>query len=279
MTVSDGALPVLRIDAAARRMWPALDELWAYRELVGFLIWRDIKVRYKQTALGIAWAVLQPLVTMVLFSVIFGRVAKLPSDGVPYPLFTFAALLPWQMFAGGISSAANSLVGNSGLITKVYFPRLIVPVAAVCATLVDFVISFGMLLLLMAWYGVHITSAILVLPAFVLLALVTASGAGLWLSAMNVRFRDVQYALPFLIQSWLFVSPVAYSASLVPANAWRTIYAFNPLVAVIQGFRWAILGADPPTPFVLPSIASTLVLAISGFIYFSRMEDTFADVV
>ena len=278
MSVSDSALPILRIEPAARWTWPALDELWSYRELIGFLIWRDIKVRYRQTALGGAWAVLQPLVTMVLFSVIFGRVAKLPSDGVPYPLFTFAALLPWQMFAGGITNAANSLVSSSGLITKVYFPRLIVPIAAVTATLVDFAIAFTVLLLMMAWYGVHFSSAILVLPVFVLLALVTSFAAGLWLSALNVRYRDVQHAMPFLVQVWLFASPVAYSAALVPA-AWRTIYALNPLVAVIQGFRWAILGAEAPTAVLLPSMAAVVVLVAGGLIYFSRMEDTFADVV
>jgi len=278
VSVSDSALPILRIEPAARWTWPALDELWSYRELIGFLIWRDIKVRYRQTALGGAWAVLQPLVTMVLFSVIFGRVAKLPSDGVPYPLFTFAALLPWQMFAGGITNAANSLVSSSGLITKVYFPRLIVPIAAVTATLVDFAIAFTVLLLMMAWYGVHFSSAILVLPVFVLLALVTSFAAGLWLSALNVRYRDVQHAMPFLVQVWLFASPVAYSAALVPA-AWRTIYALNPLVAVIQGFRWAILGAEAPTAVLLPSMAAVVVLVAGGLIYFSRMEDTFADVV
>lgn len=279
MSSTDSGLPLLRIEPAARWSWPSFDELWAYRELIGFLIWRDIKVRYKQTSLGVGWAVLQPVLTMVLFSVVFGRVAKLPSDGVPYPLFTFAALLPWQMFAGGITSAANSLIGNSGLITKVYFPRLIVPVAAVSATVVDFAISLGVLLLMMAWYRTPVTSAILLLPAFVLLALVAALAVGLWLSAINVRFRDVQYALPFLVQSWLFVSPVAYSASLVPANGWRTLYALNPLVAVIQGFRWAILGAEPPTSFIVPSIVSTAVLAIGGLVYFRRMEDTFADVI
>jgi lipopolysaccharide transport system permease protein len=279
MNSTDSALPILRIEPAARWTWPSFDELWAYRELIGFLIWRDIKVRYKQTSLGIGWAVLQPVLTMTLFSVVFGRVAKLPSDGVPYPLFTFAALLPWQMFAGGVTNAANSLVGNSGLLTKVYFPRLIVPVAAVSATVVDFAISFSVLLLMMAWYRVPLTAAILMLPAFVLLALVTAFAAGLWLSAINVRFRDVQYALPFLMQSWLLLSPVAYSASLVPANGWRVLYGLNPLVAVIEGFRWALLGARPPTAFIVPSLVSTTVMAVGGLAYFRRMEDSFADVV
>jgi len=278
MNSGDSTLPVLRIVPAARWTWPSLEELWAYRELIGFLVWRDIKVRYKQTSLGVGWAVLQPLVTMTLFTVVFGRIAKLPSDGVPYPLFTFAALLPWQMFSAGITGAANSLVGNSGLITKVYFPRLIVPIASVAATLVDFGISFVVLLVMMVWYDVPITSTILVLPAFVLLALVTAFAAGLWLSAINVRFRDVQYAVPFLVQSLLFVSPVAYTASIVPEK-WRMLYAFNPLVAVIQGFRWAILGAKSPAAFIIPSLISTGLLALGGLIYFRHMEDTFADVV
>jgi lipopolysaccharide transport system permease protein len=278
MNSRDSTLPVLRIVPAERWTWPSLEELWAYRELIGFLIWRDIKVRYKQTSLGVGWAVLQPLVTMTLFTVVFGRVAKLPSDGVPYPLFTFAALLPWQMFSAGITGAANSLVGNSGLITKVYFPRLIVPIASVTATIVDFGISFVVLLVMMVWYGVPITSTILVLPAFVLLALVTAFAAGLWLSAINVRFRDVQYAVPFLVQSLLFVSPVAYTASTVPEK-WRMLYAFNPLVAVIQGFRWAILGAESPAALIIPSLISTGLLALGGLIYFRHMEDTFADVV
>ena len=272
---ADGA--TLRIDAETRWGHP-LRELWAYRELVGFLMWRDVKVRYKQTALGMAWAVIQPLLTMALFSVVFGRVAKLPSDGIPYPLFTFAALLPWQLFSGGITGAANSLVGSAGLLTKVYFPRLIIPIAAVAGTIVDFAIAFGILLAMMAWYGTAPPAAVLLLPLFVLFALVTALAAGLWLSALNVKYRDVRYAVPFLMQFWLLASPIAYSASLVPAK-WQFLYGLNPLVTTVQGFRWAIVGAASPAPFVVPSVASAFVLLVTGLVYFRRMEDNFADVV
>lgn len=278
MAVPDSALPTLRIQPAVSWTRPALGEVWAFRELVGFLMWRDLKVRYKQTSLGVAWAVLQPLLTVALFSLIFGRVAKLPSEGLPYPLFTFSALLPWQLFAGGITNAANSLVGSAGLITKVYFPRLVIPVAAVCATLADFAISLVVLLVMMAYYGTRVPPAIVLLPAFVLLAIVTALAAGLWLSALNVRYRDVQYALPFVMQFWLLASPVAYSTSLVPER-WRALYGLNPLVTTIQGFRWALLGADPPTPFVGPSLLSAALLLGGGLMFFRHMEDTFADVV
>jgi lipopolysaccharide transport system permease protein len=273
----DASTQILRIEPVSRWSSP-LSELWAYRELVGFLIWRDLKVRYKQTVLGVAWAVIQPVMTMVLFSVVFGQVAKLPSDGIPYPLFTFAALLPWQLFAGGITGASNSLIGSSGLLTKVYFPRLVIPVAAVTGALVDFAIAFGILLALMVWYGVAPPAAVLLLPLFVLLALVTAFAAGLWLSALNVKYRDVRYAMPFLMQFWLLASPVAYSASLVPAK-WQFLYGLNPLVTTVEGFRWAIIGASAPSRFLLPSIVSVVALLISGLLYFRRMEDTFADVV
>jgi lipopolysaccharide transport system permease protein len=273
----DASTQILRIEPGSRLSHP-FNELWAYRELIGFLIWRDLKVRYKQTVLGVAWAVIQPVMTMVLFSIVFGRVAKLPSDGIPYPLFTFAALLPWQLFAGGITGASNSLIGSSGLLTKVYFPRLVIPVAAVTGALMDFGIAFCILLGMMVWYGVAPPVAVLLLPLFVLLALVTAFAAGLWLSALNVRYRDVRYAMPFLMQFWLLASPVAYSASLVPAK-WQFLYGLNPLVTTVQGFRWAIVGAAAPSAFLVPSIISTLLLLISGLVYFRRMEDTFADVV
>jgi len=271
------AISVLRIDSTTRWGHP-FKELWAYRELVGFLTWRDVKVRYKQTVLGVAWAVIQPLMTMVLFSVVFGRVAQLPSEGMPYPLFTFAALLPWQLFSGGIAGASNSLVGSAGLLTKVYFPRLVIPIAAVAGTLVDFAIAFVILLTMMVWYGVAPPPAVLLLPVFVLFALVTALAAGLWLSALNVKYRDVRYAVPFLTQFWLLASPIAYSASLVPAR-WRFVYGLNPLVTTVQGFRWAIAGAASPAPFLLPSTASAVVLLVTGLVYFRRMEDSFADVV
>ena len=266
-----------RIEAESRWSHP-LSELWAYRELIGFLIWRDLKVRYKQTVLGVTWAVIQPVMTMVLFSIVFGRVAKLPSDGIPYPLFTMAALLPWQLFAGGITGASNSLIGSSGLLTKVYFPRLVIPIAAVTGTLVDFAIAFCILLGMMVWYGVTSSAAVVLLPLFVLLALVTAFAAGLWLSALNVKYRDVRYAVPFLMQFWLLASPVAYSTSLVPAK-WQFLYGLNPLVTTVQGFRWAIVGAPAPSPFLVPSTVSAILLLISGLVYFRRMEDTFADVV
>jgi lipopolysaccharide transport system permease protein len=256
-----------------------LGELWHYRELLYFLTWRDIKIRYKQTALGVAWAILQPLITMVIFSVIFGQLAKLPSDGIPYPIFSYAALLPWQLFAGALQRAGVSLVGNSNLITKVYFPRLVIPISAVAAGLVDFVISFVVLLGLMFYYRIVPTWAILTIPLFVLLALVTALAVSLWLSALNVQYRDVQYMIPFLIQAWMYASPVAYSAGLIPTGIWRIIYGLNPLAGVIQGFRWALLGGSPPDELMVLSVVIVLVLLVSGLFYFRRMEKTFADVV
>lgn len=271
--------PTVRIRPA--RGWESIDfrELWEYRELVVFLAWRDVKVRYKRAALGIAWAVLQPLMAMTIFTVIFGRVAGLPSEGLPYPLFTFAALVPWQLFSGSVTSASNSLVGNAQLLSKVYFPRLIVPLASVGATLVDFAIGLVMLGVLMAWYGHSPTSALLFLPAFVLLALVIAVGIGLWTSAMSVRYRDVQYVLPFAMQVLLLASPVAYSADVVPAGPMQIAYAVNPLVGLVQGFRWTLLGTDPPGATIAVSVAAAIVLLISGLFVFRRMEATFADVV
>ena len=256
-----------------------LRELWDYRELLYFLAWRDVKIRYKQAALGVTWAVIQPLLTMVIFSVIFGQLAKLPSDGIPYPVFSYAALLPWQLFAGALQRAGTSLVGNSNLITKVYFPRLVIPISAVAAGLVDFGISFVVLLGLMAFYGITPTWAILTLPLFVLLAALTALAVGLWLSALNVQYRDVQHMIPFLVQAWMYASPVAYSAGLIPSGPWRIIYGLNPLAGVIQGFRWALLGGNPPDELMAVSAVIVLVLLASGLFYFRRMEKTFADVV
>jgi len=256
-----------------------LRELWEYRELLYFLAWRDVKIRYKQAALGVTWAVIQPLLTMVIFSVIFGQLAKLPSDGIPYPVFSYAALLPWQLFAGALQRAGTSLVGNSNLITKVYFPRLVIPISAVAAGLVDFGISFVVLLGLMAFYGNTPTWAILTLPLFVLLAALTALAVGLWLSALNVQYRDVQHMIPFLVQAWMYASPVAYSAGLIPGGPWRIIYGLNPLAGVIQGFRWALLGAAPPDELMAVSVIIVIVLLVSGLFYFRRMEKTFADVV
>jgi lipopolysaccharide transport system permease protein len=272
------ALPVLRIEPSRGWVSLGLGELWEYRELLYFLVWRDIKVRYKQTALGATWAILQPVMTMMVFSVFFGRLAKLPSDGIPYPVFVFAALLPWQLFAYALSESANSLVVSQNLIKKVYFPRLVVPIASVLAGLVDFAISFVVLLGLMAYYGIRPTPAVAVLPLFVMFAVAAALSVGLWLSALNVQFRDVRYTIPFLTQFWMFATPVAYPSSLVPEK-WRTLFGLNPMAGVVEGFRWALLGkAKSPGPLLFVSIAVVVVLLIGGLIYFRRMESTFADV-
>jgi lipopolysaccharide transport system permease protein len=256
-----------------------LGELWHYRELLYFLTWRDIKIRYKQTALGVAWAVLQPFITMVVFSVIFGQLAKLPSDGIPYPVFSYTALLPWGLFSGALQRAGTSLVTNNNMITKVYFPRLVIPISAVAAGLVDFVISFVVLLGLMLFYKITPTWMILTIPLFVLLAVLTALAVSLWLSALNVQYRDVQYMIPFLIQVWMYASPVAYSAGLIPSGPWRIIYGLNPLAGVIQGFRWALVGGSAPDELIVVSVVMVLLLLVSGLYYFRRMERTFADVV
>jgi lipopolysaccharide transport system permease protein len=256
-----------------------LREVWRYRELLFFLTWRDIKVRYAQAALGVSWAIIQPLLTMVIFSVVFGNLAKLPSDGIPYPVFSYVALLPWQLFAGALQRAGTSLVGNSNLLTKVYFPRLIIPMAAVAAGVVDFLLAFLVLAGMMIWYQIKLTWAVLYLPLFVLLALLTALAVGLWLSALNVQYRDVTHAIPFIIQAWMYASPVAYSTELIPSGKWRIIYGLNPLAGVIQGFRWALLGAAPPDELLVVSVLAVFVLLISGLYYFRRMEKTFADVV
>lgn len=256
-----------------------LKDLWQYRELLYFMIWRDIKVRYKQTALGAAWAVLQPLLTMVVFTIFFGKLAKVPSDGIPYPIFSFCALLPWQLFARSLTESSNSLVTNQRLITKVYFPRLVIPLAAVLAGLVDFAIAFLVLVGLMFYYGIFPGLALLALPLFLLLAIVTSLAASLWLSALNVQYRDIKYTLPFLIQFWLFASPVAYSSSLVPAP-WRLLYGLNPMVGVIEGFRWSLLGkTEAVWPLVITSAVLVAGLLWGGLVYFRQMEKTFADVV
>jgi lipopolysaccharide transport system permease protein len=263
------------------RGWASLglSELWEYRELLYFLTWRDVKVRYKQTALGAAWAIIQPFFMMVVFSLFFGRLGKMPSDGIPYPVFTFCALLPWQLFAHALTESSNSLVANERLITKVYFPRLVVPIAAVLGGLVDFVIAFVILIAMMLYYGVVPTRAIVTLPGFLLLAIMTALGVGLWLSALNVQYRDVRYTINFLIQFWLFATPVAYATSIVPAK-WRTLYGLNPMAGVVEGFRWALLGKSaPPGALLWVSVAVVAVILIGGLYYFRRMEAEFADVV
>ena len=257
-----------------------LQELWKYRELLYFLTWRDIKVRYKQTVLGAAWAVLQPFMTMVVFSLFFGRLAKIPSDGVPYPIFSYAALVPWTFFASGLSQSSNSLVGNANLIKKVYFPRLAIPLATVLSGAVDFLIAFVVLIGMMFFFGITPTINVIFLPFLVLLAFVTAFGVGLWLSAMNVQFRDVRYTLPFLTQFWLFITPIAYPSSMIENETLRAIYGINPMAGVVEGFRWALLGTDSaPGPVIIVSSIVALLLLISGLYYFRRMEKTFADVV
>ena len=273
------ALPRLRI--APSRGWVSLklSELWEYRELLYFLVWRDIKVRYKQTALGASWAIIQPFMTMVVFSLFFGHLAKMPSDGLPYPIFTFAALVPWTFFANGLSQSSNSLVGSSNLITKVYFPRLIVPLASVFSGIVDFLIAFAVLLVIMLYYGLVPTLNILWLPLFVLLSLVTSLGVGLWLSALNVKYRDVRYIVPFVTQFWLFATPIAYPSSLLH-EPWRTIYGLNPMVGVVEGFRWALLRTSTvPGPIVAVSASAAVLILVTGAFYFRRMEKTFADIV
>jgi len=264
----------------ARSGWVAVDfgELWQYRELLMFQVLRDIKVRYKQTALGAGWAILQPVLTMAVFSIFFGRLAGVPSDGMPYPIFAFSALLPWQLFAYALTRSSNSLVDNAAVLTKVYFPRLIMPLASVLAGLVDFAIACVVLAGMMLYYGIVPGSAAMTLPLFTLLSLAAALAVGLWLSALNVKYRDVRYTIPFLTQFWLFITPVAYSTSLVPEK-WQAIYALNPMVGVVDGFRWALLGRTPPGPMIVVSAAATALLLIGGLMYFRRMEKSFADII
>ncbi len=271
--------PVVRIEASKGWVSLRLRELWEYRELLYFLIWRDVKVRYKQTVLGAAWAIIQPLFTMVVFSLFFGRLAKIPSDGIPYPIFSYAALVPWALFSKGLSQGANSLVGGARLIRKVYFPRLAMPIATVVGGVVDFALAFVVLLGMMLAYGIVPTLNVLWLPLLVLLAMTTSLGVALWLSAMNVQFRDVGYLVPFLTQVWLYATPIAYPSSLLP-QPWRTLYGINPMAGVAEGFRWALLGTDTaPGPIIIVSVLAALALLVSGAYYFRRMEKTFADVV
>ncbi len=271
-------LPTFFIDPPSGWTSIGLRELWDYRELLYFLTLRDVKVRYKQTALGAAWAIIQPVFMMVVFSLFFGRLAKVPSDGIPYPIFTFCGLLPWQLFAHALTESSNSLVANERLITKVYFPRLVVPIAATLGGLVDFAVAFVILLAMMFYYGIMPTWAIVTLPAFILLAIMTALGVGLWLSALNVKYRDVRYTINFLIQFWLFATPVAYPSSIVPAR-WRPLYGLNPMAGVVEGFRWALLGNKPPGAMLAVSVAVVILLVVGGLYYFRRMEQEFADVV
>jgi len=273
------SLPVLKISPPKGWTSFGLKELWEYRELLYFLTWRDIKVRYKQTALGAAWAVIQPFFMMIVFSLFFGKLGGIPSDGIPYPVFAFCALLPWQLFAHALSESSNSLVANERLITKVYFPRLIVPISAVLGGLVDFAIAFVILLGMMAYYGIMPTIMVVTLPLFLLLAVATALGVGLWLSALNVQYRDVRYTIAFLTQFWLFATPVAYPSSIIPER-WRWLYGLNPMAGVVEGFRWALLGkTEGPGAMLVVSILAVILICIGGLYYFRRMEQTFADVV
>ncbi len=272
-----GGVPILRIEPSRGWVPLRLRELWEYRELLFFLTWRDIKVRYKQTALGAAWALLQPLMTMVVFSLFFGKLAKLPSDGVPYPIFSLAALVPWTFFAYGLTQSANSLVGSANLIKKVYFPRLVVPISSVVSGAVDFLLAFGLLLAMMMGYGIVPSINAVFIPFFVVLAFVTSLGVGLWLSALNVEYRDVRYVVPFLTQFWMFATPIAYSSNLVP-EVWRPLYGLNPMVGVVEGFRWSLLGTQTePGLIIVASAAAAVGLLVSGAFYFRRMEKNFAD--
>jgi lipopolysaccharide transport system permease protein len=256
-----------------------LKELWNYRELLFILAMRDVKVRYKQAALGIAWAVLQPFLTMLVFWIFFAKYAGIPTDPFPPPLLFFCKLLPWQLFASSLTQAGNSLVGNQNLITKIYFPRLVIPISAVVTGLIDFAIAFVMLLLMMLWFQWPIGLHVLAMPLFVLMAFVAALAVGLWLSALNVEFRDVRYVLPFLTQFWMFITPVIYMAETIPAGWKRTLMGLNPMSGVVEGFRWAMLGGNPPDAILWVSIATILVLLVTGLLYFRRMEKSFADIV
>lgn len=261
------------------KAWSSLElgELWQYRELLMIIVWRDIKVRYKQTGLGAAWAILQPVLTMAVFSLIFGRIAQLPTGGIPYPIFTFTALLPWQLFARALNESSNSLVYNQQLLTKVYFPRLIIPIGAVLSGLIDFAIAFIVLVAMLIYYRLPLSWNVLFLPAFVFLAVLTALAVGIWLSAINVEYRDVRYAIPFLTQFWLFLTPVAYSSEIIPAK-WLGLYSLNPMAGVVEGFRWALLGKPGfSARYYLISLAAMVLLFVGSLIYFRRMEDTFAD--
>jgi lipopolysaccharide transport system permease protein len=272
-------MPVVRIEPSRGWISPKLREVWEYRELMFFFIWRDVRVRYKQTALGASWAILQPFLTMVVFSLFFGKLAKLPSDGVPYPIFSFAALVPWTLFANGLGKSSDSLVNNSNMIKKIYFPRLIMPISTVFSGLVDFSLAFLVLLGMMVAYGILPTVNILWLPLFLLLALVSALAVGLWLCALNVHYRDVKYVVPFITQIWMFATPIVYSSKLLDEK-WRIVYGLNPMAGVVEGFRWALLGTDTaPGPMIAVSSLVAVLILVTGAFYFRRMEKTFADVV
>jgi lipopolysaccharide transport system permease protein len=272
-------VPVVQIEPS--RGWNSINfsELWEYRELLYFLTWRDIKVRYKQTILGASWAVIQPFFMMVVFSLFFGKLAKMPSDGIPYPIFAYAALVPWMFFANALTQASNSLITSANLLKKVYFPRLVIPIASVISGAVDFVLAFAVLIGMMLYFGFVPTANVIWLPFLFLLVVITALGVGLWFSAMNVQFRDVRYTIPFLTQFWMFATPIVYPSSLL-SEPWRTLYGLNPMVGVVEGFRWALLGTDTaPGLMIIVSSFAAVGLLISGALYFRRLEKSFADVV
>lgn len=271
--------PVTRIEPVEGWVSLNLAQVWEFRELLYFLTWRDIKVRYKQTVLGVGWAILQPVMTMVVFSIFFGNLAKVPSDGIPYPIFSFAALVPWTFFSNGLLNSTQSLVGSGQMIKKIYFPRIVIPLSAVLAGIVDFVLAFGVLILMMIGYGIYPTGNVVWLPALLLLAFITSLGVGLCLSALNVQFRDVKHTIGFVNRFWLFATPIAYSSSMLD-EPWRTLYALNPMAGVVEGFRWALLGTETePGLMILVSSVVAVSLLVGGAYYFRRLERTFADVV
>lgn len=272
--------PIPHVRIQPTKGWVALrlDELWEYRELLYFLTWRDFKVRYKQTVLGVSWAILQPLLTMVVFTFLFGKLAQISSDGLPYPLFNFAALVPWTFFAYALSQATNSLVSSANILKKVYFPRIAMPLATVFSGMVDLGLAFGVLLVMMAFYRIVPPVQVLLLPLFLLMGLFAAVGVSLWLSAMNVLFRDIRYVIPFMTQIWFFITPIAYSSTMLE-EPWRTLYGLNPMAGVVEGMRWALLDAPASPGLIIVSALSSIVLMVTGAFYFSRMEKTFADVV
>lgn len=271
--------PTVHIQPAKRWVSLGLRELWEYRDLFYFFVWRDLKVRYRQTFLGVSWAIIQPFLTMVIFSLFFGRLANIPSDNIPYPIFSYAALVPWSFFANALQLGSNSLVVNANMVQKVYFPRMVIPVATVLAGLIDFFLAFLVLIGMMLSYGFAPTLKIMWLPLLIALSLVTCLGVTLWLSALNVQFRDVRYTVPFIVQAWLFITPIAYPSSLLK-EPFRTLYGLNPMAGVVEGFRWALLGTDTaPGPIIWVSSLVGLGLLVSGVVYFRRLEKTFADVI
>ena len=293
-SIEPSSLPPLRKEASAKNLWAeptvviqprrhlfALDinAIWEYRELLYFLIWRDLKVRYRQSVIGVGWVILQPLMTMIVFTAVFGKFVGVPSDGLPYPIFIFSALLPWNLFANSLTRGSASVVGNTQLVSKIYFPRLILPLSGVLSPVADFAVAFVILIGMMVWFGTSPTWGILALPLLVLLAILTALAIGLWLSALNVRYRDVGHAVPFLVQIWMFITPVTYPVSLVPEK-WRLLYSLNPMTGVIEGFRWALLGKQSPD-FAVITVSAVMMftLLVTGIVYFRYTERTFADVI